>query len=83
MGPRTMHVAVDGRAGLVDSLDDPTFTLTADTETFVMLACGRVDPQARIDAGRISWTGDPNGARRRPATSASRCKAQPASAIPA
>ena len=57
--PRTVHVAVDGRAGLVDSLDEPTFTLTADTETFVMLACGRVDPQARIDAGRISWTGDP------------------------
>ena len=22
-----------------------------------MLACGRVDPQERIDAGRISWTG--------------------------
>ncbi|MEO0493212.1 MAG: maleylpyruvate isomerase family mycothiol-dependent enzyme [Actinomycetota bacterium] len=56
--PRTFHVAVDGRAGLVDAVDDPTFTLTADTETFVMLACGRVDPQERIDAGRISWTGD-------------------------
>ena len=56
--PRTIHVAVDGRAGLVDSLDDPSVTLTADTETFVMLACGRVDPQERIDAGRISWTGD-------------------------
>lgn len=56
--PRTIHVAVDGRAGLVDSVDDPTFTLNADTETFVMLACGRVDPQERIDAGRISWTGD-------------------------
>lgn len=55
---RTFHVAVDGRAGLVESVDDPTFTLTADTETFVMLACGRVDPQERIDAGRISWTGD-------------------------
>ena len=23
-----------------------------------MLACGRIDPQQRIDAGRISWTGD-------------------------
>jgi hypothetical protein len=23
-----------------------------------MLACGRVDPQERIDAGRISWSGD-------------------------
>ncbi|MEM9465541.1 MAG: maleylpyruvate isomerase family mycothiol-dependent enzyme [Actinomycetota bacterium] len=56
--PRTIHVAVDGRAGLVDALDDPDVTLTADVETFVMLACGRVDPQERIDAGRISWTGD-------------------------
>jgi len=56
--PRTFHVAVDGRAGLVDAVDDPTVTLTADTETFVMLACGRIDPQERIDAGRISWSGD-------------------------
>ena len=55
---RTIHVAVDGRAGLVDTLDSPDVTLTADTETFIMLACGRVDPQERIDAGRISWTGD-------------------------
>ncbi len=53
-----MHVAVDGRAGLVDSVDQPTTELTADTETFIMLACGRIDPQERIDAGRISWTGD-------------------------
>ncbi len=56
--PRTFHVAVDGRAALVDAADNPTVTLTADTETFVMLACGRVDPQERIDAGRISWSGD-------------------------
>lgn len=55
---RTIHVAVDGRAGLVDSVDSPDVTLTADTETFIMLACGRVDPQERIDAGRISWSGD-------------------------
>lgn len=55
---RTIHVAVDGRAGLVDALADPSFTLTADTETFIMLACGRVDPQERIDAGRVSWSGD-------------------------
>ena len=56
--PRTFHVAVDGRAGLVEEVESPDVTLTADTETFVMLACGRVDPQERIDAGRISWTGD-------------------------
>jgi len=55
---RTFHVAVDGRAGLVDAVDHPDVTLTADTETFIMLACGRVDPQERIDTGRVSWTGD-------------------------
>ncbi len=54
---RDIHAAIDGRAAIVDSLDDPTVELTADTETFIMLACGRVDPQERIDAGRISWTG--------------------------
>ena len=26
--------------------------------TFVQLASGRIDPQAQIDAGRISWTGE-------------------------
>jgi uncharacterized protein (TIGR03083 family) len=55
--PRTIHVAVDGRAGLVDTLDAPDVTLTADVETFVMLACGRVDPQDRVNAGRIAWSG--------------------------
>ncbi len=55
---RDIHVNVDGRAGVVESLDSPAVELTADTETFIMLACGRVDPQERIDAGRISWTGD-------------------------
>ena len=55
---RDIHVAVDGRAALVDSVDNPTVEITADVETFVMLACGRVDPQERIDAGRITWTGD-------------------------
>ena len=28
------------------------------SETFVMLACGRVDPQERIDSGRVTWRGD-------------------------
>lgn len=54
---RDIHVAVDGRAALVDSVDKPSVEVTADVETFVMLACGRVDPQERIDAGRITWTG--------------------------
>ena len=55
---RKIHAAVEGRAGVVDSLDNPDVTVTADTTTFIMLACGRVDPQEQIDAGRISWSGD-------------------------
>lgn len=55
---RQIHVAVEGRAGLVDQLDNPDVTVSADTTTFIMLACGRIDPQEQIDAGRISWSGD-------------------------
>lgn len=56
---RSIYARVDGRAAKVDHLDDPTVTVTADSTTFIQLACGRIDPQAAIDAGRISWTGDP------------------------
>ncbi len=54
---RDIHVAVDGRAAVVDHLDDPDVVVHADTTTFVMLACGRVDPQAQIDAGLVRWEG--------------------------
>ncbi|MEZ5410664.1 MAG: maleylpyruvate isomerase family mycothiol-dependent enzyme [Acidimicrobiales bacterium] len=56
---RTIYAKVDGRATKVDHLDDPTVTVTSDSTTFIQLACGRIDPQAVIDEGRISWTGDP------------------------
>ena len=55
---REIAVQVDGRAAVVDSVEAPDAEITADVETFVMLACGRIDPQAQIDAGKISWTGD-------------------------
>jgi uncharacterized protein (TIGR03083 family) len=55
---RDIHAFVDGRAAQVDSLDDPVCEVSADVGTFVMLAAGRVDPQERIDAGAITWTGD-------------------------
>ncbi len=55
---RTMHVSVDGRAKQVPELDNPNVVLNTDSTTFIMLACGRIDPQAEIDSGRISWTGD-------------------------
>ena len=55
---RQLHVAVDGRAARVESLDHPDVTVTTDSTTFIQLACGRIDPQAQIDSGAISWTGD-------------------------
>ena len=55
---RDIFAAVDGRAGLVDSLDNPTVELETDSVTFVQLACGRIDAQEAIDAGKIAWKGD-------------------------
>lgn len=55
---RTMHVAVAGRAGLVDELGSPDVTIVTDSTTFALLACGRIDPDQPIDDGRIRWTGD-------------------------
>ena len=49
--------AVDGRAKVVESLEAPDVEVTTDTTTFMLLACGRVDPQEPIDFGAISWTG--------------------------
>ena len=33
-------------------------TVTTDSTTFIQLACGRIDPQAQIDSGAVSWSGD-------------------------
>ncbi len=55
---RQINVAVDGRAKAVDHLADPDVTVTADSTTFIQLACGRIDPQVPIDSGAITWKGD-------------------------
>ncbi len=55
---RSMHVAVIGRATPVETLEDPTVVLSTDSTTFALLACGRIDPQEAIEAGRIGWDGD-------------------------
>jgi len=55
---RQMHVKVDGRASVVDSLSDPDVILNANSTAFALLACGRIDPQGPIDDGRVTWTGD-------------------------
>lgn len=55
---RRIHVAVDGRAKKVDHLDHANVTVTTDSTTFLQLACGRIDPQAQLDSGAITWTGE-------------------------
>lgn len=54
---RDLHARVEGRARVVPELASPDVVVTADSLTFVLLACGRIDPQEQIDAGRITWTG--------------------------
>jgi uncharacterized protein (TIGR03083 family) len=55
---RRMYVKVDGRAAVVADLPDPDATLTTDSLTFMLLACGRIDPEVPIADGRVTWTGD-------------------------
>jgi uncharacterized protein (TIGR03083 family) len=55
---RDISVVVDGRARPVDHVSDPDVELTTDSLTFVQLASGRIDPQAQITAGKVSWTGN-------------------------
>jgi len=55
---RRLCVKVDGRAAVVDELADPTVTVTTDSLTFLLLGCGRIDPEAAISDGRITWSGD-------------------------
>jgi hypothetical protein len=43
---------------VVGHVDHPDVELTTDSVTFVQLACGRIDPQAQIDTGLVSWTGN-------------------------
>jgi uncharacterized protein (TIGR03083 family) len=55
---RRLLAKVDGRAARVDELANPDVTLTTDSLTFMLLACGRIDPEAAIADGRIGWVGD-------------------------
>jgi hypothetical protein len=61
---RRMLVRVDGRAAVVAELHNPDATVTTDSLTFMLLACGRIDPEEPIADGRVRWTGDDDiGAR--------------------
>jgi len=56
---RDLPVVVDGRARAVEHVEHPDVELTTDTVTFIQLAAGRIDPQRQIDAGLVTWTGNP------------------------
>ncbi len=55
---RRLLAKVDGRATRVEELAPPDATLTMDSLTLMLLACGRIDPAATIADGRVTWTGD-------------------------
>jgi uncharacterized protein (TIGR03083 family) len=55
---RDIFVKVDGRAARVAELPHPDVAVSADFLTFMLLACGRVDPEVAIGQRHITWTGD-------------------------
>jgi len=55
---RRLLAKVDGRAARVDELASPDVALTMDSLTFMLLACGRIDPDEPLSDGRISIAGD-------------------------
>jgi len=54
---------VDGRAKVLP-VADPTASITTDSLTFALLACGRIDPDGPIADGRVTMAGDPELAGR-------------------
>jgi uncharacterized protein (TIGR03083 family) len=64
-GPIEAHLAavVDGRARLVDNLDRPDAVVRTDFLTFMLLACGRTDPDTHLAAGDIELEGNTHLAR--------------------
>lgn len=61
---RDILVKVDGRAARVVELPSPDVEVWADSLTFMLLACGRIDPEQAVADGRIRATGEPQLAAR-------------------
>jgi uncharacterized protein (TIGR03083 family) len=52
-------IRTDGRAQLLDTMpDDATVRVTTDGETFLRLACGRLDPATVLTGDRVHLDGD-------------------------
>jgi uncharacterized protein (TIGR03083 family) len=55
---RDLHAVVEGRARVVEELASPTAEVTVDFLTFMLLCCGRIDPQGPLDSGAVTLAGD-------------------------
>jgi uncharacterized protein (TIGR03083 family) len=56
---------VDGRARLLDErVDEPSVTISMETETFERLACGRLEPAQALAARQVAFSGDSELGRR-------------------
>jgi uncharacterized protein (TIGR03083 family) len=53
-----LGAVVDGRARLVDDLEHPDAVMRTDFLTFMLLACGRTDPQQHLASGDIELQGN-------------------------
>ena len=61
---RDLHAAVEGRAKILDELHDPTCSVSTDFATFMLLCCGRIDPELPLRDGRVTIAGDTDLATR-------------------
>lgn len=55
---RDLHAVIEGRAQVVAELTDPTCEVTVDFATFMVLCCGRIDPEGPLADGRVTLGGD-------------------------
>ena len=53
-----LGAVVDGRARIVDELDHPDAIVRTDSLTFMLLACGRIEPESHLASGGIELGGN-------------------------
>ena len=53
-----LGAVVEGRARLVDDLEHPDAIVRTDSLTFMLLACGRIDPETHLANGDVELRGD-------------------------
>ena len=53
-----LGAVVEGRARVVDDLDHPDAIVRTDSLTFMLLACGRIDPETHLANGDIELRGN-------------------------